>query len=174
MTSVRKATLQENVFGPKGERLIHILPIQVSEENEDYVLCITVTRDKEVHITFLKVLNHGLKETFVTQEVWHLDDLTLVDGKDATSDNPHLDLHFQAVYSWEASSTAAKYAFVRSLRKVNNVYLQKDIQFLNFDDDYIKEMSFFGVPEDTMLVIQLCLQAFNCICLLGSLLGASP
>ncbi|XP_078267316.1 exocyst complex component 1-like [Rhinoraja longicauda] len=169
MTTGRKAMLQENFFGPKGERLVHVLPIQVSEENEDYCLCITVTRDEEVYITFMKITNKGLKEMYMIQEVWYLEDLTLVDGKDANSDNPHLDLHFETICSWEASSTAAKYAFVRSLRKVNKVYLQKDIQFLNFDSDFIQDMNFFGVPEDTMLVVQLCLQAFNCICLLGSL-----
>ncbi|XP_067852707.1 exocyst complex component 1-like [Heptranchias perlo] len=169
MATARKAMLQENVFTPKGERLMHVLQIQVSEENEDYRLCITVTRDEEVQITFLKILPNGLKENYKIQEVWFLEDLTLVDGRDATKDNPHFDLHFQTVCSWEASSTAAKYAFVRSLRKTNKIYLQKDIQFVNFDTAYIQEMSFFGVPEDTLLVIQLCLQAFNCICLLGSL-----
>ncbi|XP_038649411.1 exocyst complex component 1-like [Scyliorhinus canicula] len=169
MANVRKAMLQENIFTPKGEKLMHVLQIQVSEENEDYCLCLTVTRNEEVQITFLKILPNGHKEKYMIQEVWFLEDLTLVDGRDATTDNPFLDLHFQTVCSWEACSTGAKYAFIRSLRKMNKIYLQKDIQFLNFDSDFIQDMSFFGVPEDTMMVIQLCLQAFNCFCLLGSL-----
>ncbi|XP_072446527.1 exocyst complex component 1-like isoform X3 [Chiloscyllium punctatum] len=155
MANLRKAMLQENVFTPKGEKLMHVLQIQVSEGNEDYCLCLTVTRDEEVQITFLKILPNGLKEKYMTQAVWFLEDLTVVDGRDATADNPYLDLHFQTVCSWEASSTAAKYAFVRSLRKMNKVYLQKDIQFLNFDSDFIQEMSFFGVPEDTMMLLNL-------------------
>ncbi|XP_007900167.1 exocyst complex component 1-like [Callorhinchus milii] len=169
MASVRKAMLQEKVFAPKGEKLVHVMQVRTSEENEEHCLCIAVTRDEEVMIVYLKVPANGLREKCRRQEVWYLEDLVLVDGRDATKDNPHLDMHFQTLCTWEASSTAAKYTFVRSLKKTNKLYLQKDIQFVNFDSAYIQETGFFGVPEDTILVIQLCLQAFNCICLLGSL-----
>ncbi|XP_043559133.1 exocyst complex component 1-like isoform X3 [Chiloscyllium plagiosum] len=85
MANLRKAMLQENVFTPKGEKLMHVLQIQVSEGNEDYCLCLTVTRDEEVQITFLKILPNGLKEKYMTQAVWFLEDLTVVDGRDATA-----------------------------------------------------------------------------------------
>lgn len=38
-----------------------------------------------MYITLMKIMNKGLKEMYMIQDVWYLEDLTLVDGKDATS-----------------------------------------------------------------------------------------
>ncbi|VCX41245.1 unnamed protein product, partial [Gulo gulo] len=54
----------------------------------------------------------------------------------ACQDNPFFDLHFKKVYSLEAYSCASKYAFARTVNKLNHAYLKKDLQIVNFDSTY--------------------------------------
>uniref|UniRef100_A0A452IJC1 Exocyst complex component Sec3 PIP2-binding N-terminal domain-containing protein n=1 Tax=Gopherus agassizii TaxID=38772 RepID=A0A452IJC1_9SAUR len=101
--------------------------------------------------------------------MWLLKDLTLIDGKEAMQDYPKFDMHFEHVYSWEAFSTAAKYAFTRCIRKMSKIHYRRDIEFVNFDNDYLSDAGLFQVSEDTMLALKLCIQILNCACLLGCL-----
>ncbi|XP_043925621.1 exocyst complex component 1-like [Protopterus annectens] len=170
MTTVRKKLVQDNVFRPKGDKLLHILSLsKSSSQKEDSYLCISVTREKEVQISHLQIRRMGTTDMYERLKVWHLKDLVLVDGRDAMEDNPHFDMHFSDVCSWEAFSTASKYEFARCLRKMSKTYYKKDLRFIHFDNDFIEDVRHYEVPEDTMLVLKMCLQAFNCVCLLGCL-----
>ncbi|XP_032879172.1 exocyst complex component 1-like [Amblyraja radiata] len=97
---------------------------------------------------------------------WFLEDLKLVDGKEAHQDNPHFDLHFDKVYGWESSSTASKYTFVRCLQELNHHYLRKKITFVNFDADYLIDTSSCMNRGDCMLALNMfVLYISNCLCL---------
>ncbi|KAG6941129.1 exocyst complex component 1-like [Chelydra serpentina] len=172
MAASLKISLQDIVFRPKRETLVHVLelsmPSTMQGEEHSY-LCVTVTREKDVRITYVISVEEKTSIQYKIDRMWLLKDLTLIDGKEAMQDYPKFDMHFEHVYSWEAVSTAAKYAFTRRIRKMSKIHYRRDIEFVNFDDDYMSDTGLFRVSEDTMLALKLCIQVLNCACLLGCL-----
>ncbi|XP_026515109.2 exocyst complex component 1-like [Terrapene carolina triunguis] len=168
MSASLKMSLQDIVFRPKREKLVHVLelsmPSTMQGEEQSY-LCVTVTREKDVKITYLITVEEKTSIQYKIDCMWLLKDLTLIDGKEAMQDYPKFDMHFEHVYSWEAFSTAAKYAFTRCIRKMSKIHYRRDIEFVNFDDDYMSDTGHFQVSEDTMLALKLCIQVLNCLIL---------
>ncbi|XP_065266061.1 exocyst complex component 1-like [Emys orbicularis] len=168
MSASLKMSLQDIVFRPKREKLVHVLelsmPSTMQGEEQSY-LCVTVTREKDVKITYLITVEKKTSIQYKIDCMWLLKDLTLIDGKEAMQDYPKFDMHFEHVYSWEAFSTAAKYAFTRCIRKMSKIHYRRDIEFVNFDDDYMSDTGLFQVSEDTMLALKLCIQLLNCLIL---------
>ncbi|XP_053893368.1 exocyst complex component 1-like [Malaclemys terrapin pileata] len=168
MSASLKMSLQDIVFRPKREKLVHVLelsmPSTMQREEQSY-LCVTVTREKDVKITYLITVEEKTSIQYKIDCMWLLKDLTLIDGKEAMQDYPKFDMHFEHVYSWEAFSTAAKYAFTRCIRKMSKIHYRRDIEFVNFDDDYMSATGHFQVSEDTMLALKLCIQVLNCLIL---------
>eukprot|EP00062_Callorhinchus_milii_P008300 gi/632950991/ref/XP_007891040.1/ PREDICTED: uncharacterized protein LOC103178224 [Callorhinchus milii] len=125
-----------------------------------------LTNCQDVQITFVKIMTSNQNEQYEKVNTWHLKDLKLLDGKEADEDNPHFEMHFDKIYNWEASSTASKYAFLRCLLELNNIYLGEEIVFVNFDTNYLYENSATINKGDCLLVMNLCVLYFcNCVCL---------
>ncbi|XP_062898521.1 exocyst complex component 1-like [Mobula hypostoma] len=142
MAALLRKELKKEVFHPNGDRLFAVIEVVTGEqEDERYYLCSSVTNCKEVQITFVKNMISSENEQFEKITTWYLEDLKLVDGKEANQDNPHFDMHFDKVYGWESSSTASKYTFVRCLQELNRHYLGKKITFVNFDADFLIDTS---------------------------------
>ncbi|XP_078426690.1 exocyst complex component 1-like [Cetorhinus maximus] len=138
MAALLRKALKKEIFHPNGDRLFAVIEVMTAiQEDERYYLCSSVTNCKEVQITFVKSISSSQNEQFEKINTWYLEDLKLVDGKEADQDNPRFDMHFDKVYSWETSSTASKYTFVRCLQELNHHYLGKKITFVNFDIDYL-------------------------------------
>lgn len=75
-------------------------------------------------------------------------------------------MHFKKVYSWEAYSCASKYSFARTLNKLNEMYLQKDLKIVNFDFTYINDDSFWSSNNgDCLVLMRICFYASNLLCL---------
>uniref|UniRef100_UPI00398E6964 exocyst complex component 1-like n=1 Tax=Pristiophorus japonicus TaxID=55135 RepID=UPI00398E6964 len=162
---LRKA-LKKEIFHPNGDRLFAVIEVKTAlQEDGKYYLCSSVTNCKEVQITFVKNVLSRQSKQFETINTWYLEDLKLVDGKEADQDNPHFDMHFDKVYGWETSSTASKYTFVRCLQELNHHYLGKEIIFVNFDIDFLIETSSSMNRGDCMLALNMCvLYICNCVC----------
>lgn len=70
------------------------------------------------------------------------------------------------MYSLEAYSCASKYAFARTVNKLNHAYLKKDLQIVNFDSTYINDDSIWSSNnKDCLVLMRICFYAFNLVCL---------
>uniref|UniRef100_A0A4W3IJV6 Exocyst complex component Sec3 PIP2-binding N-terminal domain-containing protein n=1 Tax=Callorhinchus milii TaxID=7868 RepID=A0A4W3IJV6_CALMI len=151
-----------NLFQVPSENL----PLHSKIIFSDHYFLITVTNCQDVQITFVKIMTSNQNEQYEKVNTWHLKDLKLLDGKEADEDNPHFEMHFDKIYNWEASSTASKYAFLRCLLELNNIYLGEEIVFVNFDTNYLYENSATINKGDCLLVMNLCVLYFcNCVLL---------
>nr|XP_030736459.1 exocyst complex component 1-like isoform X2 [Globicephala melas] len=107
----------------------------------------------------------GLDEKYEVTKKWSLNDLRMIDGKEADTDNPFFDLHFKKVYTLEAYSCASKYAFVRTVNKLNHAYLKKDLRIVNFDSTYINDDSIWSSNnKDCLVLMRICFYAFSLVC----------
>ncbi|XP_029440000.1 exocyst complex component 1-like [Rhinatrema bivittatum] len=165
MSSLVKDDLEKKLFKPEGHSLHEFIEIE-GTSNERYFLCAAVTKYEDVQICMVKRHRIQLEEMYEVAEFWLLKDLELIDGKDADADNPYFDLQFGKLYSWEAYSCASKYAFARSLVKLNETYLQKDIQIVNFDMAYIEDSAIWSSNNgDCLVLMRICFYASNLLCL---------
>ncbi|XP_057628922.1 exocyst complex component 1-like isoform X2 [Chionomys nivalis] len=125
-----------------------------------------LTKTDEVKIIMVKHYRVGLDEKYEVTKKWSLDDLQMIDGKEADTDNPFFDLHFKKVYSLEAYSCASKYSFARTVNRLNHVYLKKDLYIVNFDSTYINDDSIWSSNnKDCLVLMRICFYAFNLVCL---------
>ncbi|XP_038254114.1 exocyst complex component 1-like [Dermochelys coriacea] len=165
MSSLVKEDLQKKLFDPLGQSLQEFIEIECSAHNRFY-LCAAVTKGGEVEISMVKHFRIDLDEKYEMAEKWFLKDLEMIDGKEADTDNPYFDMHFEKVYSWEAHSCASKYAFARTLNKLNYMYLNKDLKIVNFDITYINDDSLWSSNNgDCLVLMKICFYAFNLLCL---------
>ncbi|EDL89901.1 rCG57019, partial [Rattus norvegicus] len=140
MSSLVKEDLEKRLFKPLAQNLCEFIEIEVSVQDR-YYLCVSVTKTDEVKISMVKHYRVGLDEKYEVTKRWSLNDLRMIDGKEADTDNPFFDLHFKKVYSLEAYSCASKYSFARTVSRLNHVYLKKDLHIVNFDSTYINDDS---------------------------------
>ncbi|XP_077327985.1 exocyst complex component 1-like [Lithobates pipiens] len=170
MVSMLKNNLEKEIFQIKGDRLVHILQLaNVSKEDPKNYLCISVSATKDVCLTWLAVTERKMVLKYESRGTWLLKDLTLIDGVDQSQDNAFFSLHFSTeIYTLEAYSTASKYAFLRCLREMSTQYLQQELQWIHFDNDFVGKTSIF-VPDDAVLYVTLCIKAFSCACLCSCL-----
>ncbi|KAH1169533.1 hypothetical protein KIL84_000518 [Mauremys mutica] len=158
MSSLVKEDLQKKLFQPLGQSLREFIEIECSAHDRFY-LCAAVTKGGEVEISMVKHFRIDLDEKYEMAEKWFLKDLEMIDGKEADTDNPYFDMHFEKVYSWEAYSCASKYAFARTLNKLNYMYLKKDLKIVNFDITYINDDSLWSSNNGDCLGI-ICSHPF--------------
>uniref|UniRef100_A0A8C8AFP1 Exocyst complex component 1 like n=1 Tax=Otus sunia TaxID=257818 RepID=A0A8C8AFP1_9STRI len=127
---------------------------------------LTVTKSEEVEICMVKHLRVDREEKYEIVEKWFLKDLQMIDGKEADTDNPYFDMHFHRVYNLEAYSCASKYTFARTLNKLNEMYLKKDLKIVNFDDTYLNDDSIWSSNNrDCLVLMRICFYASNLLCL---------
>uniref|UniRef100_A0A669F7V8 Exocyst complex component 1 n=1 Tax=Oreochromis niloticus TaxID=8128 RepID=A0A669F7V8_ORENI len=126
MTAIKHA-LQRDIFTPNDERLLGIVNVcKAGKKKKNCFLCATVTTERPVQVKVVK-------------QTWELRDLTEVDAKDASKENPEFDLHFEKVYRWVASSTAEKNSFISCIWKLNQRYLRKKVEFVNVSSQLLEE-----------------------------------
>ncbi|XP_053314517.1 exocyst complex component 1 isoform X2 [Spea bombifrons] len=139
MTAIKHA-LQRDIFTPNDERLLSIVNVcKAGKKKKNCFLCATATTERPVNVKVVKVKKSDKGDFYKTQTVWLLQDLAVVDAKDAIKETPDFDLHFDKVYKWVASSTAEKNAFISCIWKLNQRYLRKKIDFANVSAQLLEE-----------------------------------
>uniref|UniRef100_A0A8D0LC59 Exocyst complex component 1-like n=1 Tax=Sphenodon punctatus TaxID=8508 RepID=A0A8D0LC59_SPHPU len=165
MSSLVKEDLEKKLFYPLGQSLYEFIEVECTAQDRFY-LCASVTKSEDVQISMVKHFRIGLDEKYEITEKWFLNDLEMIDGKEADADNPCFDMHFKNVYSWEAYSCASKYTFERTLNKLNEMYLKKDLKIVNFDFTYINDDFFWSSNNgDCIVLMRICFYASNLLCL---------
>uniref|UniRef100_A0A8D3AUI0 Exocyst complex component 1 n=1 Tax=Scophthalmus maximus TaxID=52904 RepID=A0A8D3AUI0_SCOMX len=157
MTAIKHA-LQRDIFTPNDERLLSIVNVcKAGKKKKNCFLCATVTTERPVQVKVVKVKKSDKGDFYKRQQTWELRDLTEVDAKDASKENPEFDLHFEKVYRWLASSTAEKNSFISCIWKLNQRYLRKKVEFVNVSAQLLEEsvpsdesQSVAGVDEDAL------------------------
>ncbi|XP_060934255.1 exocyst complex component 1 isoform X2 [Limanda limanda] len=139
MTAIKHA-LQRDIFTPNDERLLGIVNVcKAGKKKKNCFLCATVTTERPVQVKVVKVKKSDKGDFYKRQQTWELRDLTEVDAKDASKENPEFDLHFEKVYRWLASSTAEKNSFISCIWKLNQRYLRKKVEFVNVSPQLLEE-----------------------------------
>lgn len=139
MTAIKHA-LQRDIFTPNDERLLGIVNVcKAGKKKKNCFLCATVTTERPVQVKVVKVKKSDKGDFYKRQQTWELRDLTEVDAKDASKENPEFDLHFEKVYKWVASSTAEKNSFISCIWKLNQRYLRKKLEFVNVSPQLLEE-----------------------------------
>ncbi|XP_062306538.1 exocyst complex component 1 isoform X1 [Osmerus eperlanus] len=101
---------------------------------------IQMTTERPVQVKVVKVKKSDKGDFYKRQMAWELRDLTEVDAKDSSKENPEFDLHFEKVYKWVASSTAEKNSFISCIWKLNQRYLRKKVEFVNVSPQLLEEL----------------------------------
>ncbi|KAM4808304.1 exocyst complex component 1-like [Rhinophrynus dorsalis] len=165
MSSLLKEDMEKKLFKPKGHTLYEFIETK-SEFKERFYLCTSVAKQEEVHISLVKHYRVCLDEQYEVTKRWLLKDLQFIDGKEADADNSHFDLMFEEIYNVEAYSCASKYAFARSLIKLNTLYTKTDIKVINFDSSYIDDSAIWSSNNgDCLVLMRICFYASNLLCL---------
>uniref|UniRef100_A0A8C2ZSB6 Exocyst complex component 1 n=1 Tax=Cyclopterus lumpus TaxID=8103 RepID=A0A8C2ZSB6_CYCLU len=140
MTAIKHA-LQRDIFTPNDERLLGIVNVcKAGKKKKNCFLCATVTMERPVQVKVVKVKKSDKGDFYKRQQTWELRDLTEVDAKDASKENPEFDLHFEKVYRWVASSAAEKNSFISCIWKLNQRYLRKKVEFVNVSSQLLEEL----------------------------------
>ncbi|RXM93921.1 Exocyst complex component 1 [Acipenser ruthenus] len=136
MTSIRNL-LQREIFTPKEERLLGIVHVwKGGKKKKNSILCAAVTSERPVQISLVKVKSDRWQ--YKQSTCWAMEDLMLVDGKDAVKDTAEFDFHLNKVYKWVASSPSEKIAFMTCMWKLNQRYLQNKVKFINISPDILQ------------------------------------
>ncbi|KAM8879825.1 exocyst complex component 1-like isoform 2-T2 [Spinachia spinachia] len=180
MSSLLKEEMQRVLFRPEKLRLAEFIEIEEPTDGRHF-LCVSVTKNKVVQLCIVRcqtsqpslksgskksnTMRSSIQECYRRTEVWPLQDLTLVDGRDPDVDDPCFLLHFDKVRTVTAVSCSAKYTFVRALFVLSERHCQRSLNLRNFDWAYIKPSSFYSNRGDCVVLTQICFYAFNLVCL---------
>uniref|UniRef100_A0A3Q3LBG2 Exocyst complex component 1 like n=1 Tax=Mastacembelus armatus TaxID=205130 RepID=A0A3Q3LBG2_9TELE len=156
MSSLLREEMQRVLFRPAKQRLVEFIEIEEPSHGRHF-LC---SGTKKSHTK-----RSSIQECYRRTEVWSLQDLTLVDGRDPDVDDPCFLLHFDKVRTVTAISCSAKYAIVRALVALSDRHCQRSLKLRNFDWTYIKPTSFYSNRGDCVVLTQICFYAFNLVCL---------
>ncbi|XP_028974253.1 exocyst complex component 1-like isoform X2 [Esox lucius] len=145
----------------------------------------TVTKTKEVHLCVVRSQKSqksqysasrkklhsqfsqrsGLEDSYLRTEVWLLQDLALLDGRDPDIDDPCFLMHFSTVRSVTAFSCGAKYSLARALVNLSEQHCGRPLTLVNYDMAYIKPSCVYSNRGDCVIVMQICFYAANLVCL---------
>uniref|UniRef100_A0A3P8U128 Exocyst complex component 1 like n=1 Tax=Amphiprion percula TaxID=161767 RepID=A0A3P8U128_AMPPE len=178
MSSLLKEEMQRVLFRPAKQRLVEFIEIEEPTCGRHF-LCVSA-KGKVVQLSIVQCqiskssLKSGAKKSHTKRssiqdsyrrtEMWSLQNLTLVDGRDP-DDDPCFLLHFDKVRTVTATSCSAKYAFVRALVALSDRHCQRSLNLRNFDWTYIKPTSFYSNRGDCVVLSQICFYAMNLVCL---------
>uniref|UniRef100_A0A8C5S263 Exocyst complex component 1 like n=1 Tax=Laticauda laticaudata TaxID=8630 RepID=A0A8C5S263_LATLA len=84
MSSLLKEDLNKKLFKSQGQNLYGFIEIECSGQDRFY-LCASVSKGEEVQISVVKHNRSGLDENYEISEKWLLNDLEMIDGKEADS-----------------------------------------------------------------------------------------
>ncbi|XP_038569506.1 exocyst complex component 1-like [Micropterus salmoides] len=180
MSSLLKAEMQRVLFRPAKQRLVEFIEIEEPSPGRHF-LCVSVSKTKVVQLSIVgcqaskmslkagskrsHTKRSSIQECYRRTEIWSLQDLTLVDGRDPDVDDPCFLLHFDKVRTVTAISCSAKYSIVRAMVALSDQHCQRPLNLLNFDWAYIKPTAFYSNRGDCVVLSQICFYAFNLVCL---------
>uniref|UniRef100_A0A4W4EZX4 Exocyst complex component Sec3 PIP2-binding N-terminal domain-containing protein n=1 Tax=Electrophorus electricus TaxID=8005 RepID=A0A4W4EZX4_ELEEL len=163
MSSLLKEEMQRVLFRPEKHRLVEFIEIE-EEQRGRHFLCVSVSKSKEVQIS-VKSRRIGLEDSYVKTEVWALQELMVLDGKDPDTDDPCFVMHFDTVRPVKAVSCAAKYSLARCLVALGDRHKHTELRLQNFDWTYVQPTSIYSNRGDCMVLMRICFYAFNLVCL---------
>ncbi|XP_008315266.1 exocyst complex component 1-like [Cynoglossus semilaevis] len=179
MSSLLREEMARVLFRPEKQRLVEFIEIEEPGEGRHF-LCVSVAKNKLVQVCIVRcqlsqsfktgskkshTKRSSIQDCYRRTEIWSLQDLSLVDGRDPDVDDPCFLLHFDKVRTVTAVSCSAKYTIVRALVAVSDQYCQRSLNLRNFDWSYIKPTSFYSNRGDCVVLTQICFYAFNLVCL---------
>ncbi|XP_022068593.1 exocyst complex component 1-like [Acanthochromis polyacanthus] len=180
MSSLLKEEMQRVLFRPAKQRLVEFIEIEEPTHGRHF-LCVSVEKGKVVQLSIVQcqiskssmksgskkshTKRSSIQDSYRRTEMWSLQNLTLVDGRDPDVDDPCFLLHFDKVRTVTATSCSAKYAFVRALVALSDQHCQRSLNLRNFDWAYIKPTSFYSNRGDCVVLSQICFYALNLVCL---------
>ncbi|XP_062865110.1 exocyst complex component 1-like [Trichomycterus rosablanca] len=175
MSSLLKEEMQRVLFRPDKHRLLEFIEIE-EEKRGRHFLCVSVSRSKEVQISVVrcqktcqtkckKSRRVGLEDRYVKTEVWALQDLKVLDGRDPDVDDPCFLMHFDTVRPVKAVNCAAKYCLARCLVSLSEAHQHPELRLQNYDWTYIQPTSIYSSRGDCMVLMRICFYAFNLVCL---------
>ncbi|KAF7686775.1 exocyst complex component 1-like [Silurus meridionalis] len=175
MSSLLKEEMQRVLFRPEKQKLVVFIEIE-EEQSGRHFLCVSESKSKQVLISVVrcekfrpvkskKSRRLGLEDQYIRTEVWTLEELTILDGRDPDTDDPCFLMHFDTVRSVKAVNCAAKYCLARSLVALSDSRQHTGLHVRNFDWTYIKPTSIYSSRGDCMVLMRICFYAFNLVCL---------
>ncbi|XP_030644229.1 exocyst complex component 1-like [Chanos chanos] len=175
MSSLLKEEMQKQLFRPQGEKLEEFIEIEEQQPGRHF-LCVSVSKGKQVQISVVqckklersgnkKPQRIGLQDSYLRTEVWVLQDLHLLDGRDPDVDDPCFLMHFDSVRPVRAVTCAAKYSVARTLVALSKQVGHADLTLRNFDWTYINPASIHSNRGDCMVLMQICFYAISLVCL---------
>ncbi|XP_072526718.1 exocyst complex component 1-like [Salminus brasiliensis] len=176
MSSLLKEEMQRVLFRPDQHRLVEFIEIE-EEKGGRHFLCVSVSKDgKKVQIAVVqcqktqktgckKSQRIGLEDSYVKTEVWALQELRILDGRDPDIDDPCFLMHFDTVRPVKAVSCAAKYSLARCLVALSETHQHSELCLRNFDWTYVQPTSIYSSRGDCMVLMRICFYAFNLVCL---------
>nr|XP_046194646.1 exocyst complex component 1-like [Oncorhynchus gorbuscha] len=175
MSSLLRKEMQRMLFRPEGQKLQKFIEIHEATPGRHF-LCVYVTKTKEVQLCVVrsqkslysgsnKLLNSRLEDSYLRTEVWLLQDLTLLDGRDPDVDDPCFLMHFSTVRSVTAFSCGAKYSMARALVALSDKHCGRPLTLVNYDLAYIGPSSIYLNRGDCVVLMQICFYAANLVCL---------
>ncbi|XP_073721099.1 exocyst complex component 1-like isoform X1 [Misgurnus anguillicaudatus] len=174
MSSLLRKEMARVLFRPKGQKLEEFIEIEEQQQGRHF-LCVS-TKDKQVQISVVvcqavkrsqtkKLQQYGLEDSYERVEIWDLEDLLLLDGRDPDIDDPCFLMYFDKVRFIKAISCAAKYSLARCLLSLSRKYRHSALKLRNFDWTYIRPTAMYSDRGDCMVLTQVCFYAFNLVCL---------
>ncbi|XP_040891798.1 exocyst complex component 1-like [Toxotes jaculatrix] len=180
MSSLLRQEMQRVLFRPSKERLVEFIEIEEPSQGRHF-LCVSVAKNRVVQLCIVQcqtshpslkseskkshTKRSSIQDCYRRTEIWSLQDLTLVDGRDPDVDDPCFLLHFDKVRTVTAVSCSAKYTFVRALVALSDQHCQRSLNLQNFDWAYIKPTAFYSNRGDCVVMSQICFYALNLVCL---------
>ncbi|XP_004065766.1 exocyst complex component 1-like [Oryzias latipes] len=177
MSSLLREEMQRILFRPEKHKLVEFIEIEELSRGKHF-LCVSVGKNSAVELCIVQchvstsskskrsqTKRSSIQDSYRKAEVWSLQDLTLVDGRDPDVDDPSFLLHFDKVRSVTAVNSSAKYTMVRALVAVSDRYCKRSLPLENFDFAYIKPTTYYSNRGDCVVLSQICLYACNLVCL---------
>ncbi|XP_067261480.1 exocyst complex component 1-like isoform X2 [Chanodichthys erythropterus] len=162
MSSLLREEMDRVLFRPERQKLVEFIEIEELQQGRHF-LCVSISKDKEVQISVLQ--HYGLEDSYEKTEIWALEDLLILDGRDPDIDDPCFLMYFDSVRSVRAVSCAAKYTLARCLLALSRKHHHTALKLENFDWTYIQPTAMYSDRGDCIVLAQICFYAFNLVCL---------
>uniref|UniRef100_A0A8L0DKM3 Exocyst complex component Sec3 PIP2-binding N-terminal domain-containing protein n=1 Tax=Oncorhynchus mykiss TaxID=8022 RepID=A0A8L0DKM3_ONCMY len=165
MSSLLRKEMQRMLFRPEGQKLQKFIEIHEATSGRHF-LCVYGKKKNSIFyflLLFIYLFNH--LDSYLRTEVWLLQDLTLLDGRDPDVDDPCFLMHFSTVRSVTAFSCGAKYSMARALVALSDKHCGRPLTLVNYDLAYIGPSSIYLNRGDCVVLMQICFYAANLVCL---------
>uniref|UniRef100_A0A673I0C6 Exocyst complex component 1-like n=1 Tax=Sinocyclocheilus rhinocerous TaxID=307959 RepID=A0A673I0C6_9TELE len=161
MSSLLREEMDRVLFRPEEQKLEEFIEIEEQQQGRHF-LCVSSKKNRLLSILCMFI---GGDDSYEKTEIWALEDLLILDGRDPDTDDPCFLMHFDTVRSVRAVSCAAKYTLARCLLSLSRKYHHTALKLKNFDWPYIQPTAVYSDRGDCVVLAQICFYAFNLVCL---------